>query len=120
MLILLRGRQILNHLVLAYFATETADNHELRQCLSYFIPVYCYSNPKNQRRVGNVRLYLSLARPSSLAFWNLTASSCLQIFLQSLTILKGVYDDLDDKASMVTPLQIGLQLIDWTDPQKAV
>lgn len=40
--------------MLLYFASETADIHELRQCLSYFIPVYCYSNPQNQRRVANV------------------------------------------------------------------
>lgn len=42
--------------MLLYFASETADIHKLRQCLSYFFPVYCYSNPQNQRRVANVRL----------------------------------------------------------------
>ncbi|KAL8290386.1 hypothetical protein RQP46_002644 [Phenoliferia psychrophenolica] len=92
---MITDEEVLKHLVLAYFATETADNHELRQCLSYFLPVYCYSNPENQRRVGN-------------------------IFLRSLTLLKSVHDELEDKAGMVTPLQIGLQLVDWTDPQKAI
>lgn len=48
--------QILARLVLLYFAGETADNPELRQCLSYFFPVFCYSNPQNQRRVANVRV----------------------------------------------------------------
>jgi condensin complex subunit 3 len=48
--------QILSRLILLYFASETADNQELRQCLSYFFPVYCYSNPVNQRRVSNVRI----------------------------------------------------------------
>jgi condensin complex subunit 3 len=43
-----------------------------------------------------------------------------QVFLPTLELLKGVYDDLGDKAAMVAPLQIGLQLIDWTDPQKAM
>lgn len=43
----------------------------------------------------------------------------LQVFLSTLMLLKGVYES-EDKAAMVTPLQIGLQLIDWTDPQKAV
>lgn len=46
--------QILSRLVLLYFASETADNPELRQCLSYFFPVYCYSNPENQRRLASV------------------------------------------------------------------
>jgi hypothetical protein len=50
-----RVEQILNRLVLLYFASDTVDNHELRQCLSYFFPVYCYSNAANQRRVSNVR-----------------------------------------------------------------
>ena len=49
------SRQILGRLVLLYFASETADNPELRQCLSYFFPVYCYSNPQNQRRIASVR-----------------------------------------------------------------
>ncbi|BGP37334.1 chromosome condensation complex Condensin, subunit G [Rhodotorula kratochvilovae] len=87
--------EILSRLVLLYFAGETADNPELRQCLSYFFPVYCYSNPANQRRVANV-------------------------VIKSLDVLRNVYDETKDKSSMVTPLQIGAQLVDWTDPQKAL
>ncbi|KAK4056299.1 chromosome condensation complex Condensin, subunit G [Microbotryomycetes sp. JL221] len=89
--------EILSRLALLYFASETADNQELRQCLSYFFPVYCYSNPTNQRHVANA-------------------------FLPTLSVLKGVYDDLSttERAGMVAPLQIGLQLIDWTDPQKTI
>ncbi|GAA6043061.1 hypothetical protein JCM8097_005142 [Rhodosporidiobolus ruineniae] len=87
--------EILNRLVLLYFASDTLDNHELRQCLSYFFPVYCYSNAANQRRVASVTV-------------------------KALTVLREVYDDLKDKSAMVTPLQIGAQLVDWTDPQKAL
>ncbi|GAA5963743.1 hypothetical protein JCM3765_006835 [Sporobolomyces pararoseus] len=87
--------EILSRLVLLYFAGETADNQELRQCLSYFFPIYCYSNPQNQRRVSNV-------------------------VIKTLEVLRSVYDELRDKSSMVTPLQIGSQLVDWTDPQKAL
>ncbi|GAA5925051.1 condensin subunit YCG1 [Sporobolomyces koalae] len=87
--------EILSRLVLLYFAGETADNQELRQCLSYFFPVYCYSNPQNQRRVANV-------------------------VIKTLEVLRSVHDELKDKSSMVTPLQIGSQLVDWTDPQKAL
>lgn len=63
----LSALQILSRLVLLYFAGETADNPELRQCLSYFFPVYCYSNPANQRRVANVRPSLLSSRSSSRA-----------------------------------------------------
>ncbi|BGP19048.1 hypothetical protein JCM10213_009242 [Rhodosporidiobolus nylandii] len=87
--------EILNRLVLLYFASDTVDNHELRQCLSYFFPVYCYSNAANQRRVANVSI-------------------------KALAVLREVYDELKDKSAMVTPLQIGSQLVDWTDPQKAL
>ncbi|GAA5979389.1 hypothetical protein JCM10908_002905 [Rhodotorula pacifica] len=87
--------EILGRLVLLYFASETADNPELRQCLSYFFPVYCYSNPQNQRRIASV-------------------------MVKTLDVLRTVYDDLKDKSTMVTPLQIGSQLVDWTDPQKVI
>jgi condensin complex subunit 3 len=40
--------------------------------------------------------------------------------LSTLEVLSGVYEDTDDKRSMVTPVQIASQLADWTDPRKAV
>lgn len=43
-----------------------------------------------------------------------------QIVLSSLELLKGVYEDLPEKGLMVAPPQIATQLLDWTDPQKAV
>lgn len=43
-----------------------------------------------------------------------------QVVIKTLEVLRSVYDDLKDKSTMVTPLQIGSQLVDWTDPQKAV
>jgi len=46
--------QILQSLVLLYFSPETADNQALRQCLTYFLPVYCYASSGNQRRMLSV------------------------------------------------------------------
>lgn len=43
--------QALETIFLLYVTPETSDNLELRQCLSYFFPVYCYSNTENQRKV---------------------------------------------------------------------
>ena len=43
--------QALETIFLLYVTPETSDNLELRQCLSYFFPVYCYSNAENQRKV---------------------------------------------------------------------
>lgn len=52
----------LQSLVLLYFSPETADNQPLRQCLTYFLPVYCYSSVANQRRM------LEVSRPSTACF----------------------------------------------------
>ena len=46
--------QILKTLVILYFAPETFSNQELRQCLTYFFPVYCFSSSVNQRRMLEV------------------------------------------------------------------
>ena len=48
--------EVLKRLVLVYFAPETLDNLELRQCLSYFLPVYCYSNSANQKKMQEVSI----------------------------------------------------------------
>ena len=48
--------RVLASLILTYVSPATADNAELRQCLSYFFPVYCYSAATNQRRMQQVRL----------------------------------------------------------------
>lgn len=87
--------QVLKALVLVYFSPETSGNQQLRQCLSYFFPVYCYSSPANQRRLQSV-------------------------ILEAVDILDSVYDEQEDKAQMLQPNQIALQLIDWSDPGKAV
>jgi len=42
---------------MAYLSPNTVDNQELRQCLSYFFPVYCYSLPANQRRMREVQFF---------------------------------------------------------------
>ncbi len=46
--------RVLTTLVLAYVSPDTANNQELRQCLSYFLPVYSYSSAANQDRMRRV------------------------------------------------------------------
>ncbi|KIS72037.1 condensin subunit YCG1 [Mycosarcoma maydis] len=87
--------EALKSLVLIYMSPETVDNQELRQCLSYFLPVYCGSSSRNQR--------------------------CLQrVFVSILQVLTEVYEEKDEDQEMVTPTQVGLQLLDWTDPDKVM
>ncbi|TCD67325.1 hypothetical protein EIP91_000246 [Steccherinum ochraceum] len=86
--------KVLKSLVLVYMSPETADNQELRQCLTYFFPVYCFSSPANQKRMQ-------------------------QIFADVYVQLCQVHKDSDDDEEIITLLQAGLMFVDWTDPQKA-
>ncbi|EFP74365.2 hypothetical protein PGT21_033556 [Puccinia graminis f. sp. tritici] len=92
---IITSSEVLQMLVLVYFSPETCDNQKLRQCLSYFLPVYCYCSSVNQRRMQSM-------------------------MLPALDVLSGVYDDQEDKSEMLSPSQIALQLVDWTDPSKVV
>ncbi|KAI6000302.1 nuclear condensing complex subunit [Pisolithus orientalis] len=47
--------RVLKSLVVAYLSPDTVDNQELRQCLSYFFPVFCCSSSVNQRQMMQVR-----------------------------------------------------------------
>lgn len=87
--------KVLSSLILVYLSPDTADNQELRQCLSYFFPVYCYSSPANQRRMQ-------------------------QVFPSIFEQLATAYKALDDDQELVSPAQVGGMFVDWTDPQKAV
>lgn len=51
---LITDTKVLTTLVLTYISPSTRENTELKQCLSYFFPVYCYSSPANQDRMRRV------------------------------------------------------------------
>ena len=89
------AEEVLKSIVLVYMSPETVENEELRQCLSYFLPAYSYSSPANQRRLRSV-------------------------WLDTLKVLSEVYEDKEADQEMVAPPQIGMQLIDWMDSNKAM
>ncbi|KAI9633507.1 nuclear condensing complex subunits, C-term domain-containing protein [Dioszegia hungarica] len=86
---------MLRSLVLLYFSPESADNQALRQCLTYFFPVYCYSSSDNQRTL-------------------------LSVFSESLEVLQQILEEIEGEQDMPPLSQIGLMMIDWLDPLKAV
>ncbi|KAI6040837.1 nuclear condensing complex subunit [Pisolithus marmoratus] len=86
--------RVLKSLVVAYLSPDTADNQELRQCLSYFFPVFSYSSSVNQRQM-------------------------MQITMPLFEQLARATRELEDDQEMVTPPQIIGMFVDWTDPQKA-
>ncbi|KAL1941783.1 hypothetical protein VTO73DRAFT_6783 [Trametes versicolor] len=86
--------RVLQTLVLVFISPETASNQELRQCLSYFFPVYSYSSPANQQRMR-------------------------KIFVPLYERLTKAFHDWDGDEDMVTPAQVALMFVDWTDPIRA-
>ncbi|KAL5523222.1 YCG1_1 [Sanghuangporus sanghuang] len=92
---MVNDERVLQTLIVAYMSPDTADNQEVRQCLSYFLPAYCYSSSQNQRRMQ-------------------------KIFLSTYEELSRIHRELDEDEEMVSPLQAGMLLIDWTDPQKSM
>ncbi|KAJ2914546.1 hypothetical protein MD484_g5881, partial [Candolleomyces efflorescens] len=86
---------VLITLALLYISPSTVENQELRQCLSYFFPVYSYASASNQSRIQS-------------------------IFLTAYDQAKKMQDDLDEDQEMITPYDFGLMIVDWSDPTKAV
>ena len=97
---------------MTYISPTTKDNQELRQCLSYFFPVYSYSSPGNQNRVQKVSFYGDQCRDSSNTL-------CDQIFISTFDKAARMREDLDEDEEMISLHQFGLLMLDWTDPQKA-
>ncbi|KAJ3020603.1 hypothetical protein HKX48_000546 [Thoreauomyces humboldtii] len=83
---------ILQHVVVLYYHPHTREMNRLRQCLSYFMPVFAHASHANQRLLQTV-------------------------VVPTLELLGQEYVDSKD---MLSPTHIGQQLIDWCDPRKVV
>ncbi|GAV99813.1 condensin subunit cnd3 [Lentinula edodes] len=91
--------KVLLSLALIYISPSTMDNAELKQCLSYFFPVYCYSSRENQNRMQS-------------------------IFSEAFDLASRMHEYLEDEQKedpkLVSLHQFGLLMIDWTDMTKLV
>lgn len=92
---------LLKQLVVAYFDPDTADNAQLRQSLSYFLPVYCHSRAENATRI------VSVACPVIAKL-----ATVREAFLEE------VADAEEEEDGMVKLSAVGNMLLDWTDPRK--
>lgn len=101
---LITDADLLKQLVVTFFDPDSASNAQLRQSLSYFLPVYCHSRADNAARMA--------------------AIACAVI--SRLTTLREARLDEDDadaaatSDSMVSLTQVANMLLDWTDPRKIV
>ncbi|KAH9029983.1 nuclear condensing complex subunit [Lactarius pseudohatsudake] len=92
---MISDERVLSSLALIYLSPDTAENQELRQCLSYFFPAFSYSSPTHQRLMQ-------------------------EIFLPVFDQLSKGRRGLDEGQEMVSSAQVCAMFVDWTDPQKAV
>lgn len=90
------SNELLRTLVVAYFDPATQSNQGVRQTLSYFLPVYCYSRQESQERMRSV---------------------AMDAFHQLFNLNENM-DDEDEESDMVSLSIIGAHLVDWTDPRK--
>ncbi|THV04781.1 hypothetical protein K435DRAFT_774313 [Dendrothele bispora CBS 962.96] len=89
-------QEVLECLVISYFAPRNAYNHTLRQCLAYFLPAYCYSSPANQRMM-------------------------LEVFRGTLRVLGSSREEIDeDEMTMSSPSKIVNMLVEWMDPNEVI
>ncbi|KAG5635107.1 hypothetical protein H0H81_012436 [Sphagnurus paluster] len=84
---------VLINLVQIYLSPATKDNQELRQCLTFFFPVFCYSSPANQTMMKD-------------------------IFLRAYKELKKDRKALGEDGEMLNAAQVTMLFLDWTDPTK--
>ncbi|GLB42418.1 putative nuclear condensing complex subunits, C-term domain [Lyophyllum shimeji] len=90
---MITDHDVVKNLIKAYLSPATVDNQELRQCLTFFFPVYCYSSPINQRTMR-------------------------EIFLGIYKALNDDRKELGDEEEMITAAQVTALFLDWTDPAK--
>ncbi|KAI9665602.1 MAG: hypothetical protein M1829_005682 [Trizodia sp. TS-e1964] len=99
---LLHTPPLLQFLITSYFDPSTASNLELRQTLSYVLPVFSHSRATNQQLTARV-----------------TSST-----LQALASLREEIEDDDDADALAEPMVplsvVAAHLVEWTDPRKLV
>ena len=86
---------LLKQIVICYFDPVTKGNAGVRQALSYFLPVFCYSRRVNMERMASI----------------------VAAVMHTLATLS---DELEEGEAMVGLNVIGTMLVDWTDPRKLV
>ncbi|KAG8627712.1 hypothetical protein KVT40_003585 [Elsinoe batatas] len=97
---LITDTDILRQLIITFFDPDTSTNAQLRQALSYFLPVYCHSRYDNAARVVQVATGV-ISRVGGMR--------------------EAFVEEMDDEGGeMVTTAFVGGLLVDWTDPRKIV
>nr|POE72877.1 condensin complex subunit 3 [Quercus suber] len=99
---LIDDTNLLKQLVVTFFDPDSASNHQLRQSLAYFIPVYCHSRAENASRMSSIG-------PAIIA----KLADMREEFLEEA-------EAEGEDSTMVTLAVASQMLLDWTDPRKVI
>ncbi|KAI9723008.1 MAG: hypothetical protein M1812_001457 [Candelaria pacifica] len=96
---ILTPTDLLKTLVLTYFSPQTS-NAGVKQCLTYFLPVYCHSRRENMCRMGSI---------------------IVNIMSKLLLMTEEADEEVEEEdEKMVSWSVIIGQLVEWTDERKLV
>ncbi|KAF7330334.1 Chromosome condensation complex protein [Mycena venus] len=84
---------VVKSLLMVYFSPYNADNQELKQCLTFFAPMYSCSTAKNQQTMRKIFVYI----------------------FQKLSKLRQHLEGEEDVLSLTS---VANMWIDWTDPSR--
>ncbi|KAK3679756.1 chromosome condensation complex Condensin, subunit G [Recurvomyces mirabilis] len=104
---LITSPDLLKHLILCFFDPDTASNAQLRQSLSYFLPVYAHSRAENAERVASVAVSV-IAKLATLR----------EALMDEAEADSG--NEGEGAGAMVKLSVVGGMLVDWTDPRHVV
>lgn len=84
---------VIKNLIKAYLDPLTIENQELRQCLAFFLQIFSYSSPANQKRMREIFIHV---------FFDVNQDRKM--------------NDGEEQPDIVGSSQVAAMFIDWTDP----
>ncbi|KAJ7284629.1 nuclear condensing complex subunit [Mycena rebaudengoi] len=78
-------------LLMVYFSPYNAENQELKQCVSFFIPIFSHSSQKNQKLMR-------------------------EIFIPIFQKVAKLREDLQDEEEVISSTHLTYMWLEWTDP----
>ncbi|ODV92637.1 hypothetical protein CANCADRAFT_90069 [Tortispora caseinolytica NRRL Y-17796] len=91
----IKSSSLLNFLLVLYFHPLTSKNIELRQCLGYCLPAFCYSRSENQEIFS-------------------------ETFVESFATIAVALEETPSEDDDLTLSKVAGQFIEWLDPAKCL
>ncbi|KAJ8693485.1 chromosome condensation complex Condensin, subunit G [Pleurotus ostreatus] len=96
---MITDKNVLCQLFNCYFSSDTVDNQDLRQCLTYFFPMYSYSKSENQHNMRKVFIPTMENREHAAEEEPVPAAQIVSMFVDMtdpLKVLEVAGKDIDE------------------------